>query len=285
MGKHYLPQYYLKGFASMPDSPLIWAYEKGSQRRFCTTVTQVANENRYWSDEVESWLANDIEGPANSVLQKIKHRQTLTLDDKAVFSIYIITMLRRVPQGKKRAERWLNDKKNTDPIFHQLRDSLERQKNEHPESTEIIDKAIIQLQDAQRGQPDRLDTQSVWEKSLYPILTARSILAVGTMSWGFLIDDRNSVFLTSDNPVFYFRDEGVGRYGAELSFPIDKHTVLWAARRSDWREDFVKATISLITEMNRRTVFSAGRYVYSATEENWITRLANRKTYTLHRYL
>lgn len=285
MGNHYLPQYYLKGFTSATNSPLIWTYEKGSQRRFSTTVKQVANKNRYWADEIENWLANDIEGPANPVLQKIRDHQPLSLADKAILSTYIITILRRVPQGKKRAERWLNDKKNTDPIFHQLCANLEQEKEEHPESAEIIEKAILQLQETQRKQPDVLKTQIAWEKSLNPLLTAPSIQALSTMAWGFLIYDRKPVFLTSDNPVFYFQDEGVGHYGAELSFPIDKHTVLWAARRNDWREDYVEASKKLISEMNRRIAFSAERYVYFATEEDWIIRLVNRKTWALHRYL
>jgi hypothetical protein len=277
MGQHYLPQHYLKGFASGLDSSTIWVFDKENYRRFQSSVVKVANENKYWSHEMESWMAQDIESPSNRVLDKIRNRQPLSANDKATLSIYIVTLLRRVPLGKKRAAAWLTDKRNTDPIFDEMQAILQRQINDQPEASEQIRKALIDLEHAKNSPPDASQTQTIWEKSLDPRLTAASIHALRTMSWAFLTHDKEPAFLTGDNPVFYFHDKGVGPNGAELSFPVDMHTVLWAVRSSNWREEYFEATKDLIAEMNRRTVFVADRYVYSDQVRDWTIRLVMRK--------
>ncbi|MFC1614100.1 DUF4238 domain-containing protein, partial [Gemmatimonadota bacterium] len=67
MGHHYIPQYYLKGF-SESDSNLLWAYEKGVGNKFRTQIKKIANITKFYPTETEKYLAEKIEGPANSVI-------------------------------------------------------------------------------------------------------------------------------------------------------------------------------------------------------------------------
>ena len=100
MGDHYVPQYYLKGFSATGEE-LLWVYDKLNRSKFRTQAKNIANENRFYSPEVEQYLANVIEGPANSVLKAIREKNRLTDDDKRLLAEYMAVMWKRVPQGKQ----------------------------------------------------------------------------------------------------------------------------------------------------------------------------------------
>ena len=101
MGDHYIPQYYLRGFTS-PKDGMIWVYEKNGDLKFQSQVKKVANESNYYEPEVENYLSNQIEGPANAVIKKIRERKPINKPDKEKLAIYMIVMYKRVPQSKFR---------------------------------------------------------------------------------------------------------------------------------------------------------------------------------------
>jgi len=81
MGDHYIPQYYLNGFASLGNN-IVWVYEKGGSLKFPSKIKNIAHETNYYSPEVEKYLANDIEGPANYVIKKIRDCKQITQSEK-----------------------------------------------------------------------------------------------------------------------------------------------------------------------------------------------------------
>ncbi|MEJ2745700.1 MAG: DUF4238 domain-containing protein, partial [bacterium] len=104
MGNHYIPQYYLKGFCLNSDGR-IWVYDKKGHRKFCTNVASVANICNFYPGELERHLAEEVENPANNVLDKIRNRETLNKEDKNVFSTYIAVMWKRVPASLEQLKR------------------------------------------------------------------------------------------------------------------------------------------------------------------------------------
>ena len=76
MGDHYVPQYYLKSF-SQNNGKCIWVYDKRKSRKFSTQVNNVGNITGFYSAEVEQYLANTIENPANEVLRKIRNHEEI----------------------------------------------------------------------------------------------------------------------------------------------------------------------------------------------------------------
>ena len=105
MGKHYVPQYYLRGFSHPSNPKIITRYEKGSRQRPLTTqIKNVAQETRFYDPEIETFFANQIESPARAVLEKIRARESPTPDDKQAFSRYMTNLFKRVPQGQIRVK-------------------------------------------------------------------------------------------------------------------------------------------------------------------------------------
>ena len=90
MGHHYLPQHYLRGFAS---GKAIWAHDLQEKRSFRTRIKSV---------DLEAHLANFVEGPAQSAIDKLRRLEELSSKDREVLARYIIAMWKRVPAARKR---------------------------------------------------------------------------------------------------------------------------------------------------------------------------------------
>ena len=241
MGHHYLPQFYLKGF-SRASGNRIWVYDKQDARKFVTQVKSVANESGFYSQEVEQFLANAIEEPANEVLEKIRQRGLLNDDDKELLAKYMAAMMMRVPRGKERI------KEKGPSVASKFQEEIDQQlavAAEHPEKAEFIERRKAQIEQIlHRFGKD--PPKQVWLDNIPPARSPQIVAALRSMTWRFLTFDRSPAFLTCDNPVFYFTWMGIGRRESEVTFPISSHVTLWATRRTDVSEGYTATTIQAV---------------------------------------
>ena len=280
MGHHYLPQYYLKGFSN--NSDFIWTYDKCSGKKFNTQIKNVANITNLYSTDFEQYSANNIEGPANVVLDKIRNKRPIDENDKKILSGYILVIWKRVPEALERF------KKSVPKVGNELykkiiedstsMDSQEPEKNKLTEGNKETIKAIIA--DLISDPPKNL-----WEDNIPPEKTPRVVAAFNRMKWKFLvIDDKNAeIFLTCDNPVFIFMDIGIGNERSEVTFPISSKIALFTTWSNDLPHDYIPITKQAIREINRRTVNNASRYVFHSRDEYWIQTFVKRGKWQLNR--
>lgn len=281
MGHHYLPQYYLKGFTESEDN-MLWAFEKGNGNNFNTQVKKIANIKKFYSEEIEQKLADDIEGPGNIVLDKIRNREPIDDNDKSVFSEYIAVMWKRVPRAKE-------DLKNMAPrladgISKKLNEDLDRFIRENPGKSAIIENRKKEIKEI-LGQYATNPPEDIWLGNILPDRTPRIVEAIKSMTWTFWVYDKEPAFLTCDNPVFYFTSLGVGRAESEISFPISSHIVLWATWRDDLPWNFIDASTQIVKEINRRTADNASRFVFHCRKETWIEPFLKKNSWKLHRIM
>jgi len=223
MGQHYIPQYYLDGFSDSPTSSNIWVYEKDSNRIFRTTTKTVANENRRWPKSVEAYLANQVEAPAKSVLEKIRNRKPIMQGDKDVLSAYMVVMLKRVPRGLERTK--TNAPDVLEQTFASLNIDILRLISEHPSKASILQNRLQELQSLKLKYQSEFPME-VWYDNLTPDSSPRLLAILPAMTWIFLSSDKRQPFLTNDNPVFFFESLGIGRPESEISFPISSTIAL-----------------------------------------------------------
>lgn len=278
MGYHYVPQYYLRGFCP-GFGRSIWVYDKQETRRFLTQVKSIANICGLYPPELEKYLSEDIEGPANRVLKKIRNRENLTPTDKITLSSYIAVMWKRVPIGKNRL------KERAPGVTADLRETLHREldtaaaKDPSKEGLALRRKTEIdEILDRYSKEPP----EDIWHQIIPAERTPQMIVALATMSWTFFTFDENPSFLTGDNPVFFFSHLGIGRAESELSFPVSSHVTLWATRRVDFLEGYFPATSAIVKEMNRRIASVTTRYVFHAKDEDWILPFLSKKRWRLN---
>jgi len=280
MGQHYIPQYYLDGFSDSPTSSNIWVYEKDSNRIFRTTTKTVANENRRWPKSVEAYLANQVEAPAKSVLEKIRNRKPIMQGDKDVLSAYMVVMLKRVPRGLERTK--TNAPDVLEQTFASLNIDILRLISEHPSKASILQNRLQELQSLKLKYQSEFPME-VWYDNLTPDSSPKLLAILPAMTWIFLSSDKRQPFLTNDNPVFFFESLGIGRPESEISFPISSTIALWATWRTNLVEGYIAAKDATIKEINRRTASAATRYVFYSVKAPWVVSLVNKRTLKLHR--
>ena len=278
MGHHYIPQYYLKGFAS-PDGDMIWVYEKGGSLKFPANIKKIAQKTNYYSTEVERYLANEIEGPANSVIKKIRDRKQLTQSEKEKLAIYMVVMLKRVPQSKIRM------KKMAPAVAQSLQQKWDKEISklilENPSQTDLFEKRRAEIK-ANLNKYSKNLPKDFWLELIPSERTPNIVKVIPKMTWLFLTCEKFPAFLTCDNPVFYFQGIGVGKPESEITFPISSNIVLWATWRSDIQKEYSQIKNQAIKEINRRTATNATRFIYHARDEDWIPRFINKQEHQLN---
>src|SRR5216684_3279105 len=109
MNNHYVPRKYLRGFCEPGSQRMLWQYDKVRDEFVRVSVDTAANENGFYSDDVEQKLTQLIENPANVVIEKLRTGQAIDDYEAAKLAIYIATMLKRVPAHRAMAKKRLPD--------------------------------------------------------------------------------------------------------------------------------------------------------------------------------
>ena len=107
MGHHYVPQEYLRGFSHPSSLGALWQFDK-KQQRFSTdsaSISKIAQERSFYSQNTESMLNELVEIPGNHVLRKLRSGNlSLTDAERLSLSVYIATLVKRVPDCRDRAK-------------------------------------------------------------------------------------------------------------------------------------------------------------------------------------
>ncbi len=280
MGDHYIPQYYLKGFCEPTTPGVISRYEKGSPKIVTTGLKNIAQETGFYSPEVERFLADKIETPANSALDKLRNRQLITPEERFALAGYMITLLKRVPESQSRVQKALPEV--AESVFGQIDEELARIVEANPAKAELVARRREEARQI-RAQYEEGFPKDIWLRLISPTTAPRALAILNAMTWRFLTFGKESAFLTSDNPVYFHQGIGIGHQESEVTFPISRNVVLWATWKDNVVEDFYETSKRAAREINRRTVSIATRYVFFSREERWVINIVNRKKLTLNR--
>lgn len=263
MGDHYLPRFYLKGFTS---DECLWVYDQHKTLPFKSSPKSVANENNMYGEEIEQLLANQVEEPAKLAIEKIRKGHLPNAKDREFLARYIINLWKRVPNGRDRvAARMPEVAEAVRKELHFTLDHLAQLGSEEEKQAHIKRKQIDEV----LNQYIRTTPPEIWQASLIKGSSGQPESVLLDMNWHFL-QSRDENFLTSDNPVFFFEQEGMGSDKAELTLPLSSKVCLWAHKLGNKYPDFYEAKPIAIKSINRRVAYNATRFVYSAREASWI---------------
>lgn len=280
MGDHYVPQFYLKGF-SRSDGKQIWVYDKKEGNKFQTQVKSIANITGFYSREVEKYLANTVEGPANEAIRKIREREQINSKDKEVLAEYMTVMMKRVPKGKTRLDEMAPS--ISKKLYGELSEELAQIALIKPEKRDIAQRRTKEIEEIL----DRFSKNpppEIWLDNIPHERSPKVVAGLRGMIWRFLVASSDSSFLTSDNPFFFFQSIGIGKPYSEVIFPISSSILLWATWETNLPEGYIPATSQAVKEMNRRTVRNATRYLFKKKDEGWVLPFILKGSWKLHLY-
>lgn len=277
MGYHYIPQRYLQGFVGSPTVKALWQFDKKnfsfSDSR--ASISKIAQQRLFYDPESERLLNELVERPANQVLHNLRNDHYVLYDNDRMFlSIYMATMLKRVPYHRSKIQSQIPEvlKKATSDVRKDIRQrqatgsfSAEQARQYLQESEMVENKYAEEL-----PSEVRMEIFAPWPSE-------GVIEAIYNMDWRFVIAEGDEYFVTSDNPVFFFESYGLGTSGSEITFPVSNKIVLFGSRIPILDNNiFTKNTKQFVREANRRLIFHAERFIYSTERSGWIKTIAEK---------
>ncbi len=285
MGYHYVPQKYLEGFACATHPCALWQFDKQSRcfSREPLPIKRIAQAREYYDSETESRLNTLVECPGNRVLEKLRSGDhKLKPEERVQLSIYIATMLKRVPNH--RAKGYKIAPGTLAQVAAELREQIQAHADAGNIPQVLADRRLAEAREAETNIAARMPA-TVEQHILSPWPSKQMIALVLGMHWRFVQTDITQRVVTSDNPAFYFECFGLGTEHAELTFPICSNLVLFGKWTPIRDSKHVIRKTKFVKEANRRAVIGASRFVYTGHKADWITELAGKDVSALSRIM
>ena len=277
VGLHYVPQKYLRGFTDLSCPDALWQFDKEtlSYSERPASIAKIAQQRSFYDADTERRLNELVERPGNRVLDKLRSGH-LKLEDeeRAHLSVYIATMLTRVPHHRAKGEAMVPHVLRQ--VTSELREQIRAYSHAGQISTHTAEQRLAET-DAAEAKFAAEIPNNVRERIRSPWPTERMINVVYNMHWRFVCADGSDYFLTTDNPAFFFECYGLGTENSELTFPVSCRLAMFGSwtpvadgNRISRRSQFVK-------EANRRLISAASRFIYSRGKLAWIRKVAAKK--------
>jgi DNA-binding transcriptional MerR regulator len=276
MGQHYVPRKYLRGFCNPKQDGLFWQYDKQEDRFAQVSVVTAANEKGFYSDEIERLLAERVEQPANQAIEKLRQRQAVSPAERAQLAFYIATMLKRVPRHRAKYKAMIPQvlEETIAKAKEMLKDAAAAGMISPDQHTQRIAETDIVAERFRLEPPEQ-----VIEQIETPWPTPEMVELIFVMTWRLCLTRGPSLFLTSDNPAYYFEHCGMKGQEAELVFPIASDLALHGSWQSYAAGEPQLRILrqSIVGEFNHRLASVCHRFVYYPIRTEWIRTIVRKR--------
>lgn len=291
---HYIPRFYLYGFVDPHNEPYVWVYEKGNEKIIKSTSKDIAVKKHYFSfltldgerdsDTLEN-IISGLESNTPSVFKNIVEEKSLREEDKIYFATFLALMMVRVPNFRKNVENatgesikkiniiQASNKKFFEDMIRQFEKDTGKKINM---SIEEFRKWILD------GKYNIKVNPQFSLAMIISFVNELSHIFLG-MKWTFIKSTEEYKFLTGDNPLFYcdpthdpnsFYGVGLLNKNVEVTFPISKDLALFASWKGE--TGHIQGKNKIVKEINRRTVLSALRFVFSSEKSDIINKFIQK---------
>jgi hypothetical protein len=280
MGKHYVPQEYLRGFGDLADREQIWMFDKRSGEWSRAAIAKVAQQRDYFSPSVEELLNKEIEAPGHIALKRVRKKEPFTPNDRVALGNYIAVTVMRVPKKRRRGQELVPEVLKA--VVQDAREEFAKLAAADPEKQARYLEQIEAAYQKFAATPPA----DVIEEIEKPWPSQEMVDAVHRMAWRFVIAPRSDDYLTSDNPAFYFDAYGVGSAESELTFPISPTLCLIGSFQGQpGTTHTVQGTRPIVMEVNRRMTVGAERFVFHHRRVAWLHTLLRHRDQTALRII
>lgn len=276
MGKHYVPQRYLRGFATGEDDSQIWQYDRAETQWARAAIKRVAQERDYFDEATEREIAQLVETPGNVALEKLRRSVALPENERLQLALYISSMIERVPASRARQHAMIPAV--LEGVVADLKDGIREAATRVQVEPERL-RWLLTEADRLRDKYAEDAPEAVVARIRSPWPTEQLFTLVARMTWRLLAAPTPQLrFVTSDNPAYFFGAWGLGREHSEFTFPVSSSLALLGSwQGSEGSTISVTGKPNAVREVNRRMIAGAHRFIYSARREEWIERLAAKR--------
>lgn len=101
MGKHYVPQHYLRAFATPTDNTQVWKYDKRTGSGRVVANKRAAQQRDDYTPEEETRLTKEVGNPGNVILDALRLGGSLVAEDRPILAPYLAVMMIRLPRRRR----------------------------------------------------------------------------------------------------------------------------------------------------------------------------------------
>jgi hypothetical protein len=280
MGKHFIPQAYLRNFEDPSKPGFVWVHDKLNNSAALAEIDHVAQSRNFYDDKIEKLLAA-VEGPANSVIKKLISQSQISRKERLQLASYIGVMTKRVPAHRKRAAGMMPEARIA--VFSEVREAINELSKDPRADPEIIAKRLTELNAAEIKFAEH-PPQEALEQVNNPWPTTEHIELIFSMTWRVLLSNGPLGFISTDNPVFVFDQFGLAHNESEITFPLST----WCALHGSWQKSnsdlvWLKTAPSTLKEFNRRAASVAGRLAFYHGRAGWLLEILRKEKPLLNR--
>ena len=280
MDTHYLPQNYLRQFASTSNPDKVWQYDKSKGEFKLLPIKAVGKRKDFYDGPTEQWLNNYIEGPANYALDKLRSGQDIDDEGRTRVAIYLDSMLKRVPHLRRRLLEIAPEKKKR--LFETIRNDLESRATDYGTTSATLMSEIDRLE--KEGYVENLSMTDDLVRQQW--VSPEIVKTIHSMTWRVLATRRPERFLTGDRPVFFTERIGLSGQESEFTFPLSEGVVLhgsWQQLKGQRTLEYLEPRPAIVKEINRRQIFAADRFLFSHQNAPWIMKVSEESPRRLNR--
>ena len=278
MGSHFVPQAHLRAFQDPTNPGFIWTYPRGEPARLAS-IAKVAQTAGFYDPDVERDLNRLVETPANPLFDKLRQGQLVDATGKHAIALYLATMLKRGPRGRQRGRDLVPDALSA--TISDLKAELETIAADDPDRLATWLTQLDALHTKYRNNPP----SAVLAELRSPWPSQAMVDALRNMRWRVLVTAPPEMFITSDNPAFFFEAYGLANPEAELCFPLSPTHCLHCSNQSVVSPElhFIPADRNITREMNRRVASGATKLVLAHRKLAWPAKLLLKPGHYLSR--
>jgi len=280
--QHKIPECYLKAFTD--ESGVLWVADERYNLR-ASVPGNVLTEKDYYTVRfpdgkggtlfIEKEVLASIEAEyARIYKDTIKPRKTLPLEDRAIMSVFIASMMERAPAKR---EVWKD-------FFDRLKKFEDFAKDVTPEQAQNFsiplpkDSSSMPLSEALKAGEDVGSLHS----SLIPDTVVKTAPIIFGMKWSFMVSDNAAApFITSDCPCVLRNPDlpeksicqpGLLQKKVELTIPLSPQIALIAGWEINHEGLYLPIPESLVHDTNKRTMTYARTLICNSEKflENYI---------------
>jgi hypothetical protein len=275
MGKHFVPQEYLRHF-EIPGKPdFIWLHDKRGGLARVAAIDKVAQVKNFYNEETEAILARDVEVPGNKVIRTLMSNGTITLVERLQLAYYIGVMMKRIPARRRHAMEMIPSV--LADVTTRVRRELEAIANELRTDPELLAHRLREV-DAFEKNAVLQPPAKVLDLIREPWPSEGMLRALFGMTWRILVTSGPQFFATTDNPVFFFRAFGLATKRAEITFPLStKHALHGSWQKANSDLVYLDVSQRTVKEINRRVASEAERLAFYHEPAQWLLEILPKK--------
>jgi hypothetical protein len=273
MGYHNVPRRHLRRFVAKPGGETLWMYDKVTRLFKEAAIKTVAQEKGYYDSDVERALANTVETPGNSAIDKILKCEPINHAERSELSLYLMIMLTRGPRHRKKV--YSRVPETMGDVLSEIEFEIREWIKEEPNNQKAHER-LDEFHDLRAKYSSEIP-QNVIELRR-PFWSERTVESILNMFWHIVPAPPGHDFITSDSPAHVFDSYGLATWDSEYTISLSKEFALIGKHKSNPGLKYEKPNAQIAKEVNRRILSVADRFVFSPQNDSWIESVALKPT-------